>query len=97
MRAKRPFEERRSATRFGRDEDTDFAVLKLSTGKEMVAMVFDESLGGISVVIDDVSPLPVGAEVQIVYAGFEAYATVIHVRPLIGGRSVVGFATHAGR
>jgi hypothetical protein len=94
MRANRPFEERRLSSRFGRDDDTDFAALRLSSGEEVIAMVFDESLGGISLVIDDASRLPIGAEVKIAYAGSFVRAVVKHLRPIGGGtKSIVGFAT----
>jgi hypothetical protein len=94
MQASWPLEERRNFSRFGRDEDTDFAALRLPSGEETIAMVFDESLGGISLVVDDARRLFIGAEVRIAYAGCSVRAQVKHMRPFKGGaKSIVGFAT----
>jgi hypothetical protein len=94
MGADRPFEERRRASRFGRNEDADFASLELPSGEEVIAMVFDESLGGISLFADAAWPLAVGSVVKIAYAGSIFTATVKHMRLLDDGvRRIVGFAT----
>jgi hypothetical protein len=74
--------------------DADFATLELPSGEELIAMVFDESLGGISLVTDAAWPLAVGSVVKIAYAGSIFTATVKHMRLLDDGvRRIVGFAT----
>jgi hypothetical protein len=90
-----PFEERRHASRFRCDEETALAAVWLPLGEEQIAVVFDESLGGISLMLDDVVHLTVGGEVGIAYAGTFVRGTVRHIRPLAGGKFVVGFSTES--
>ncbi len=87
------FEERRAASRFGRERESDLAAIWLNPHEELVASVHDESLGGISLVVSDCSRLPVGCTVGLAYAGAFLQATVKHVRPTDDGLYVVGFET----
>ncbi len=87
------FEERRHASRFGRDEETEFAAVWLTPSEEVIVPVCDESLGGLSLLIDDPSRLSVGGEVGIAYAESFFRATVVHLRARGDGKYVVGFKT----
>jgi hypothetical protein len=95
MNVQPPFEERRQASRFRCDEETELAAVWLAPGEEQLAVVFDESLGGISLMLDNVARLIVGGEVGIAYAGTFVRGTVRHIRPHTGGKFVVGFATES--
>jgi len=86
-------EERRQATRFPKEESSEFAAVWKRPGDELLAEVevHDESLGGISLVLDDVAETPVGASVHLAYAGQYCTATVRHWQPRSDGRFLVGF------
>ncbi len=87
------FDERREASRFGREQGSDIAAIWLNPNEELRAAVFDESLGGISLVVKDCSGLSVGSIVGLAYAGEFLQATVKHVRPTHDGFYVIGFET----
>ena len=85
------FEERRRASRFARDEELERAAIWFNPGEDLLAPVFDESLGGISLVVDDGGRFPVGSEVGIAYANSFFQASVVHVQKRRDGKFVVGF------
>ena len=57
----------------------------------MLVPVCDESLGGLSLIVEDGERFPIGAEVGIAYAKSFFQAAVIHVQQRRDGRFVVGF------
>lgn len=84
------FEERRRASRFAPDEELERAAIWFNPGEDMIVPVCDESLGGISLVVDDGERFPIGGEVGIAYANSFFQATVVHVRQRQDGKFVVG-------
>lgn len=87
-----PVDELRSATRFPKEDGTDFAVIWHDQCDEMLVEVHDESLGGLAVVVSEPDLFVVGHEVEIIYAGDFFRARVCHIEPYRANRFVVGFA-----
>mgnify|MGYP002623566911 CR=1 FL=1 len=85
-------EERRCGSRFARLPDDDFAAVWIGSEEPQLAEVHDESLHGISLIIDDDSGIGVGCEVHIVYAGACHLARAMRVRPHGSGKLLIGFA-----
>jgi hypothetical protein len=83
------FEERRQASRFGREFESDYAVLRVGTAEARTWPVHDESLGGISLVLDETLTLPVGAEVTIDYGNSQFHGVVIHRRSTGENQTVI--------
>jgi hypothetical protein len=84
------FEEQRQATRFRKEPDTEFAVIRLLVGVELLAEVYDESLSGLGLIVADASSVSVGTTATIVYQGDALCATVRHVNPRPDGTFFVG-------
>jgi hypothetical protein len=83
-------DERRRATRFHKEPETEFAVLWIVPGEPILAEVHDESLGGLGLVVDDGIPLAVGDVVDVVYAGDLLKSVVRHIQEPVDGRRLVG-------
>ena len=86
-----PLEERRDATRFERLPEDDFAAIWMGSEEPQLAEVHDESLHGISLILDTAWNIGIGCQVHIVYAGICHLAQVRHVEPLTDNRVIVGF------
>jgi len=86
-----PVEEQRKATRFAKEPDTEFAVIRVERGIEILAEVRDESLFGLGLIVAELAALEVGLEVTIVYRREELDATVRNVHPRPNGTFLVGF------
>jgi len=84
-------EELRKATRFVKEPDTEFAVIRVERGVEILAEVRDESLFGLGLIVADLAALEVGHEVTIVYRQEVLDATVRNVTPRPNGTFLVGF------
>jgi hypothetical protein len=76
-----PLDERREATRFRREEGTDFAVIWREPGEELLVEVHDESLSGLGIVVDSKLGLEVGSKLHVVYAGEYMDGEVRHIQP----------------
>jgi hypothetical protein len=85
-----PTDERRQATRFDKEPGTESVTLRTSTGKEIVAEVQNESLGGMAVLLAQANELTVGTELRISYAGDSLRAIVRHRESLPDGRIRLG-------
>ena len=85
-----PVEEQRQATRFRKEPDAEFAVVRLLVGVELLAEVYDESLTGLGLIVADASNFSVGTTATIVYQGDALCATVRHVNPRPDGTFFVG-------
>ena len=85
-----PFEEQRQATRFRKEPDTEFAVIRLLVGVELLAEVYDESLTGLGLIVADASNVSVGTTATIVYQGDALAASVRHVNQRPDGTFFVG-------
>lgn len=83
-------QERRTASRFLTEAQSDFAVLWRIGGWQRRVEVHSESLGGISLLVSDADGLPVGLEVRVEYAGETLRAIVRHVQRQDDGRYIVG-------
>jgi hypothetical protein len=81
----------RQATRFGREFGLEEVVMWSEPGKEKLAYVHDESLGGLGLYLEDLRGLDVDSEVCMVYAGQLLRGCVRHVEPRDQGGYVVGF------
>jgi uncharacterized OB-fold protein len=86
-----PVEELRKATRFVKEPDTEFAVIRVERGVEILAEVRDESLFGLGLIVAELAALEVGLDVTIVYRREELDATVRNVHPRPNGTFLVGF------
>lgn len=89
--------ERRCASRFARHPDSDFAKLWLAQddGSHTVE-VHDESLGGISVFVDEALPIQVDDRVRLQYSGTIYQCQVRHVTTGSEGRALVGLSCQEG-
>ena len=85
------FEELRKATRFVKEADTEFAVIRVERGVEILAEVCDESLFGLGLIVAELATLEVGHEVTIVYRQEVLDATVRNVNPRPNCTFLVGF------
>lgn len=85
-------DERRQATRFRREEEEDSAAIWYPPGVEMIAQVYDESLHGIALIVDDAREFKLGLQVEIAYAGSFLLGTVRHIEEY-DGRTKIGFQT----
>ena len=83
-------EERRAASRFPQHAQSDFALVWRVGGWQRRVEVHSESLGGISLLVDDAGGLPVGLEVRVEHAGEILRAVVRHVQRHDDGRYIVG-------
>lgn len=83
--------EKRDSSRFARHPDSDFATMWLGDedGPQTVE-VHDESLGGISVFVDNRFPIHVDDLVRLQYSGALYQCQVRHVTP--GERVLVGLS-----
>ncbi len=84
-------QELRKATRFVKEPDTEFAVIQVERGVEILAEVRDESLFGLGLVVADVGPLEIGQEVTIVYRREVLDAIVRNASSRPNGTFHVGF------
>jgi hypothetical protein len=82
----------RSSTRFLKEPETDFAAIFHPGDVEGLAEVHSESLGGISLWLDDIANFPLGREIGIVHAGSFLNAVVRRVQPCPDGRWIVGLS-----
>jgi hypothetical protein len=87
-------DERRRATRFGKEPDSDSAVVWQEPGAELLVTVHDESLGGICLVLRDIGPFAVGKTATIVYHTEVMEAIVRNIRPHVEDTFLVGFECH---
>ena len=83
--------ERRESTRFPKEPGTDFAVVWRTRGDEQLFEVYDESLGGLCVVMADVHNFPLGVEATLVYHKDVLKGTVRHIDLRDDGMYLVGF------
>jgi hypothetical protein len=86
-----PLEELRKATRFVKEPDTEFAVVQVEPGVELLAEVRDESLFGLGLIVSDVGPLEIGQQVTIIYRREVLDAIVRNASPRPNGTFQVGF------
>lgn len=86
-----PTDELRSSSRFTKDPASDYASIWYPEEAATAAEVHNESLGGIALVVGDVSHLAIGGEVGIAHVGLLMRAIVRHIQPRPDGRYVVGF------
>ena len=84
-------EERRKASRFFREPDTAYAIVRHPSREAFVAQVREESLGGIGLILKDRSGFDVGQEVEIAYLDSLLRAIVRHIEPYGDGCFLVGF------
>ncbi len=83
-------DERRKATRFPKEAGMEFAAIWHPQDVETVVEVFDESLGGLGVLVDDPSAFQIGLDIELVYAGSLMAGSVRHIRPHGDGRFLMG-------
>jgi len=84
-------EELRTSTRFGKDPDMAYAVVRHPEKKAIMAQVHEESLGGISLILEDRCDFDLGQEVEIAYLDSLLRAVVRHIEPRDDGTFLVGF------
>lgn len=68
------------------------AVVRCPNGESIPAHVHDESLGGISLFLNDLCDLAVDQEVEITFASETLRSRVRHVQRQEGGGFILGFA-----
>jgi len=86
-------DERRTSTRFRKDADAERAAIWYPHGVEMLAEVYDESLEGLALIVDDATAFQTGMQVEIAYAGTLLQGTVRHLSSCDDGRTKIGFQT----
>ena len=90
-------EEQRKATRFVKEPDTEFAVICMAPGVELLAEVHDESLTGLGLIVADASEFEVGMQATIGYHRELLCGTLRHVSPRPDGTFLAGFECHRGQ
>lgn len=83
-------DDQRAASRFGREPDTDYALVWFQPGEELLLEVQNESLGGLAVATNDPAPYTVGNSLMVVYHGSVLRGEVRHVLPRPDGSYLVG-------
>ena len=73
-------EERREASRFGRERGTDFAFVWRESGEELLVEVQDESLTGLGILVESKLGFEVGSRLHIVYTGEYMDGEVRHIQ-----------------
>lgn|GEM_PF-4736850 len=86
-----PLDERRCASRFLRDPDLEYALLRRLTGETTRVVVHDESLGGLGLLVDRLEGFQLGARAEIVYHGNRLDAMLRHITRQEDGRFLLGF------
>jgi PilZ domain-containing protein len=84
-------DELRQSTRFRKEPGTDSAVIWLKSGQEQLVDVYDESLGGLCLVIPGAAGFNLGSIATIVYHADVLEGTVRNIRPQADGTFLVGF------
>ena len=84
-------DELRQASRFVTDPGGCYAAVWQHAGDEILAEVHDESLGGIALILEDVTTFQVGAEAEISFQHSLTRATVRHFERRDDGTYLVGF------
>ena len=95
--ASAPVEEQRQSTRFLKEPDTEFAVIQVERGLEILAEVRDESLLGLGLLVAELGGLEIGQEVTVVYRREVLDAIVRHATPRPNGTFHVGFECRKSR
>jgi len=83
--------ELRQSTRFRKEPGTDSAIVWQHSGQEQLVDVYDESLGGMCLVLPNAIGFAVGSTATIVYHTDVLEGTVRNVRPQADGTFLVGF------
>ena len=85
-------DEQRTATRFGKEPDSAYAVVHHPEMEAFIAQVHEESLGGIGLILEDPRRFGVGQNVEIAYLDCLLRAVVRHIEPWEEeGTYLVGF------
>lgn len=85
------YDDRRCSMRFPKDAGTDYASIVRPEFLAGICEVADESLGGLGLVVDQVTGIEVGMPMEVVYEGATLKGDVRHVTPRDDGRSLIGF------
>ncbi len=88
-------DERRGATRFRKEPDAEWAAIWYPHEMESLVEVYDESLQGLALLLNDPKDLYIGLQVEIAYRGNLLQGTVRHMEAHEDGRTKVGFLTSA--
>ena len=83
-------DERRNASRFGRDHHTEHAIVFAESKDGILADICDESLGGLGMYVDQRFALVPGQAIEIAYRGDRLRGRVCHVQSTLDGRLRVG-------
>jgi hypothetical protein len=83
-------DERRQATRFLREPGSDHATLCRSNGERLSVEVYEESLGGLGIVLPASWNYQIGQLLEIIYEQTAMRGVVRHVEPQADGTSLVG-------
>ncbi len=85
-------EDRRQASRFGKERETDFALVVQPDGSYVPVEVHDESLGGIALRVESEDAFHVHQQIVLVYLQQSHQATVRHINKHGDGYVVVGLS-----
>lgn len=85
--------ERREATRFRKEPDAEWAAIWYPHDMESLVEVYDESLHGLALLLNNTQDLYIGLDVEIAYRGNLLQGTVRHMEAFEDGRTKVGFLT----
>lgn len=83
-------EEQRSATRFRCEPGMEYAAVWQTPGEERLLEVFDESLGGLALLVPSRDAWPVGTDLTVAYRGELLQAQVRHQTPHTNDRVLIG-------
>jgi len=89
-------DERRTAMRFTKEPGTDYASIVRPESVGGSCQITDESLGGLGLVLDDVTGLEIGGRMEVVYAGTLLVGQIRHITPRSDGRFHIGFGELPG-
>jgi len=85
-------EERREATRFGKDPDGSHALLLCSEAEPRLAEVHDESLTGLGLLVEDAAGLEIRGARGVVYLSQVLEGTVRHIERIDDRRYLIGLS-----
>ena len=84
-------DERRTSTRMRKDPHTDFAAIWQADDEPLLVEVYDESLGGMCLVLEDIAAYAIDSEIEILYKSTILRGIERHIKSRPDGTHLVGF------
>jgi hypothetical protein len=74
-----------------KEPDSDFAAIWQADGELLLVEVYDESLGGMGLILEDVAAYAIESEIEVLYKSTMLRGIVRHIESRPDGTYLVGF------